>query len=55
MLYYQPQVEIATGNILGVEALVRWRHPERGIVPPGDFIPVAEETGMIAQLDEWVL
>lgn len=54
-LVYQPQVKIATGEIIGFEALIRWRHPERGIIPPGLFIPVAEESGAIIEVDEWVL
>ena len=55
VLYYQPQIEVKTGLIKGVEALVRWQHPERGLISPGNFIPLAEETGLITHLDEWVL
>ena len=52
---YQPQVETLTGSVVSLEALVRWRHPERGMISPGDFIPVAERTGQIIELGEWVL
>jgi diguanylate cyclase (GGDEF)-like protein/PAS domain S-box-containing protein len=55
LLHYQPKVDIASGRIIGAEALVRWRHPERGMVAPGDFVPVAEESGIIVQISAWVL
>ena len=55
VLHYQPKIELSTGHIYGVEALVRWNHPERGMLSPNEFIPVAEEMGMIVQLGRWVL
>jgi len=54
-LVYQPQYNIYTGEIVGTEALIRWLHPERGLVSPGDFIPIAEETGLIVPMSEWVI
>ncbi|WNC15968.1 EAL domain-containing protein [Brevibacillus brevis] len=54
-IYYQPKMDIATQQLTGMEALVRWIHPELGVISPGRFIPVAEETGLIVELGEWIL
>ncbi len=54
-VYFQPVHDLFSGKMIGVEALVRWMHPQRGLVPPGEFIPIAERTGLIADLDMWVM
>ena len=55
VLHYQPRFDLTSGQIVGMEALIRWRHPERGLVPPGEFIPLLEETGMILDVGRWAL
>ena len=53
-IHYQPLLDLASGEVTGCEALLRWRHPERGMISPVEFIPVAEDTGLINELGDWV-
>ena len=55
MVHYQPKTDMARSRVIGAEALVRWRHPDNGMISPGDFIPVAEDSGLVVQIGEWVL
>jgi len=55
LLHYQPKVDLSTGEITGAEALIRWKHSDRGLIPPSQFVPIAEDCGLIVQIDRWVM
>lgn len=55
VLHYQPKIDLKSGNIVGAEALIRWQHPQRGLLSPGEFVPIAEDSGLIRQIGRWVL
>jgi EAL domain-containing protein (putative c-di-GMP-specific phosphodiesterase class I) len=55
VLYYQPQIEISSGKVIGAEALIRWQHPQRGLLAPAHFIPIAEERNLVVAMGDWVL